>query len=210
MGWLSDGPWHVPLVCVYNMRRSARLTRGVRRLGAAHLADQSSTFAPPSSVQCFANQRPRRVHCCSRKSHVMSWLTRVRQLMQPRQQEQGRCASTAGACASAHAPTLQRARGRARAPTAGEGRVLTMPNVNGSLQTYAVNARTCTQMHMQMHLQMGAPAPDQRCPASRLSRAMTHAISGWLLANCSSAHAPGDERDRRTDEGRLCLQLRQR
>ena len=56
-----------------SMRRSARLTRGVRRLGAAHLAAQSSTLAPPSSVQCFANQRPRRVHCCSQKSHVMCY-----------------------------------------------------------------------------------------------------------------------------------------
>ena len=182
MGWLSDGPWHVPPVCVYNMRRSARLTRGVRRLGAAHLAAQSSTLAPPSSVQCFANQRPRRVHCCSQKSHVMAWLTRVWQLMQPskararqmrkqtRSKHWMRGACVAGACASAPAPTLQRAQGRARAPTAGEGRVLTMPNANGSLQTYAVHARTFTQMHTQMHLHMGAPSPDQRCLASRLSR----------------------------------------
>ena len=56
-----------------SMRRSARLTRGVRRLGAAHLAAQSCTLAPPSSVQGFANQRPRRVHCCSPKSHVMCY-----------------------------------------------------------------------------------------------------------------------------------------
>ena len=113
---------------------------------------------------------------------VMAWLTRVRQLMQPskararqmrkqtRSKHWMRGACVAGACASAPAPTLQRAQGRARAPTAGEGRVLTMPNANGSLQTYAVHARTFTQMHTQMHLRMGAPSPDQRCLASRLSR----------------------------------------
>ena len=180
MGWLSDGPWHVPPVCVYASQcaphqRCAATWRGPSCRPVLHpcTSQQRPVLCKPkapsgpllqSKITCYGLANPSAATNAASKA-------RARQMRkQTRSKHWMRGARVAGACASAPAPTLQRAQGRARAPTAGEGRVLTMPNANGSLQTYAVHARTFTQMHTQMHLRMGAPSPDQRCLASRLSR----------------------------------------